>query len=640
MKRTYPRSVLCLVFAGTLLAYIPMAGPTRLAMAEVADQGAEAAESEFDDRWLIDATYRQLRDCLESGEYDTLRERLDSAVLARLCYGQLDELDALNVMLFGIRACEYLSLAEELTGDKKRAEWLLEHTEVSRLLFRAIADGAKPSYALENIKELIDADEKAVLAYPNLSVAFATASPLRYYVEQPNASTMIEAFKWYTRSKVRFRYDLKTMPYELSRYLADTRLSLAERKWAATKYRRHYKPPRAYFDLRYDRDFYLKGEPKRIASLEFTLPNLRKVGGVCIEQAYYAAEVCKALGIPATIVVGRGSSGIGHAWVAALEMKRSGKSAYWDCDTGRYREHLYFKGSVNDPAGGGRILDSELMLAGGAAHLPLRRREEADLAATLANNVNKARKSGAVADFGAIKALAEQYNASIAEDKDVKPVELGDIQPSGKLDLELVEKLLHLAIKRNLAHKPAWELIIKMRKADEIPVDHLDTFFDVLVGRTSKEYPDYSCVMVMRIVPTVDDPARRQKVYQRAMQVYGRRPDLQGRILISAGDDYQDEGKLAKAFKFYEQASVKCIGVAEIVLEASVRAEKLLLDADGLDHAIRFYQKLFPMARRYRNRSAFRASSSYYQLGTRLALLLEQAGRTKAADKIREKIDR
>jgi hypothetical protein len=67
------------------------------------------------------------------------------------------------------------------------------------------------------------------------------------------------------------------MPYEISLYLADTRLSLAERQWAIQRYARTLDLARTYFDLKYDYGHYLKGMPKRISRLELTLPNLLAV---------------------------------------------------------------------------------------------------------------------------------------------------------------------------------------------------------------------------------------------------------------------------------------------------------------------------------------------------------------------------
>ena len=41
-----------------------------------------------------------------------------------------------------------------------------------------------------------------------------------------------------------------------------------------------------------------------------------------------------------------------------------------------------------------------------------------------------------------------------------------------------------------------------------------------------------------------------------------RRPDLQGRILIALGQDYQRQGKNKMALQAYEQAAMRCAGLA------------------------------------------------------------------------------
>lgn len=597
---------------------------------------AEQVLGPVNDQWLADICRDELRRAASNGTCAALARTVKAAMLARLACGPASDLATLRTMTYVLKACQYLPLAEEVSGGKKFGTWLLDQEELSRRLFRALEDVRSPEASLEQLWELAGADEKAVVSHPDLAVAFATSLPLRHYRPQPEPCSMLQSFAWYTKADVAFRYDLKKMPYELSRYLADTRLNLAERAWAASRYRNVSNPARTYFDVKYDYDFYRKGTDKKIARLPYTLQNLRRVGGVCIEQAYFASEACKALGIPATIVAGRGESGIGHAWLACLKLSRDGREAYWDSRTGRYDEQRYFTGELWEPANREKILDSELMLVGAAAQLPLTRREEAYTAVVLAGLADQARDQSPDADVSVLAKLAEAYNQQIASKGNRPPARVDWIGAHRKIDLAVVEELLSTAIARNLAHKPAWEFIVELRKADRMPVADLDRFFDVLVTRTAKTYPDYSCVLVMRIVPTLADAAQREKVYQRATGVYGNRPDLYSWILIALGDDYAEQGKKAHALRAYEQAALRCVDFAAVVLVASERAERLLLDAKRRDLAIQMYKKLFGRAKR--PKSAFRAQTAHYQLGKRLAVLLREAGQERAADRIEDSL--
>ena len=424
------------------------------------------------------------------------------------------------------------------------------------------------------------------------------------------------------------------MPYELSRYLTDTNLSLKERLWAMGRYWTRGNLATTYGDLRYDTAHLRTCAPKRIDRIPFTLPNLRKVGGVCIEQAYFAAEVCKALGVPATIVTGRGGTGTAHAWVACLKIASSGKKAVWDAKTGRYEEHKYYTGQLQAPATGKSLLDSELMLLGAAALLPLDRREQSDAACALAKMVAEVAHENKSADVGELKRLAKLHNERFSNET---PVDQAKLEPAAELNMAMVEDLLEIAIARNLAQREAWDFIVSLRRRDLLKVENLDRFFNVLITKTAKAYPDYSCEMVMKIVPTIDDGKNRMGVYKKATGIYVGRPDLQGRLLMATGDDYLNQNKRAAALKLYQMTATRHVKIAEVVVPAARKAETLLVEVGHRKKAISMYKKLF--ARTKKERSIASEQTAYYRLGVRLAELLAAEGKDDEAEKIRKRIE-
>jgi len=249
--------------------------------------------------------------------------------------------------------------------------------------------------------------------------------------------------------------------------------------------------------------------------------------------------------------------------------------------------------------------------------------------------VDRMRDRQPAVELAVLKGWAELYEKRHGGAGGAK-AEVGWLSARRKIDLGLVEELIEMAVRRNVAYKPAWELLIELRKADRLPVEDLDRFFDILINRTARAFPDYSCTLVMRIVPTIPEFAKRLRVYRRALGIYGSRPDLYGRILIAIGDDYAKEGLADKALRAYEQAAARCVQVAEVVLTASGRAEKLLRDAGRTRLAINMYKRLFAKARR--PKTAFREQTAYYQLGRRLARLLREAGQDDAAERIEKKL--
>jgi len=613
------------------------------------------------DAWLAKIALSELDRCAENGEFEELTRRIKGAILGRLSTGKVRDLAVMTELVYVMRACEYGKVAAEMTfnapdapksdalnpdakpapkkkpapanlpkSGKELFKWLVANRPLAKLLFRAMRDLDEPAEALTAIAYLKAAGEKAVLAFPELSVAFATTSSAEPEFEQLNASSLIDSFKYYTTRK--FRYDLKSMPYELSRYLTDTRLSMTERLWAYGRYNKRAAPARSYFDVKYDSDHYTKGLPKKISKLAFTLPNLRKVGGVCIEQAYYSAEVCKALGVPATVVSGQGKDGVQHAWLACLKM--SGRKVAWDSTTGRYESQKYYVGDVRRPTGGGeKLLDCELLLLGSAALLPAKRRQEADTATALAKVAADIANAGEFADLKDLLVLAALHNRRFGSGAP----DAAKLKATVKVDMSVVEDFIAMALDNNLAHGAAWDfLLVLRRERDMLEVSHLGRFFDFLITKTGKTFPDYSCQMIMRIVPGIPEAKQRLAIYGRAMKVYARRPDLKGRLTIAIGDDYAGEKIPKMAYKAYETAAMQCVNTGDIAVIAAARAEKLLAGAGGRKVAIALYKKLFARCRR--EKSSFATQTSYYRLGTRFADLLEASGQDTAAARIRTKL--
>jgi len=592
-----------------------------------------------EEQWLVQAIYDELRLNTGPEKRKALANRLQDIALAWVATGRSDTFDTGNELVHAMRACTYLAELEgkSKSSNPKLAQWLLDHAEMRRLLFRSLADVDSPEKALNRFAELQAAEPAKVLEYPNLAVAFATARELRYNRKQPKAATMVESFNYYTDPKRQFRYDLKKMPYELSRYLADTRLNIAERDWATRKYFRTADLGPAYFDVKYDTDYYMKKVPKKIDALDFTLPNLLKVGGVCIEQAYYASEVAKALGVPATIVYGKGESGIGHAWFTYFQLNPAGTSASWAGGAGRYQSQLYFTGNVFNPATGKEILDSELILVGAAALLPLNRREQAESATALAKlAAETCREGDKEGDVEPLKALAADHQARCDKAKDAPaPKAILDwVKAKDKINSAMIEGLLDLAIQRNIAYGPAWRTIVSLRKEKRLSVTKLDRFFTVLISKTAEAYPEQSCQMILELVPTLDEPAKRESAYKKSLAVYGRRPDLKGKILLAVADEAREKGDTKQALRAYQAAAMECVVVPDIVLPAAAKAEELLVADKKKPDALRMYQALFAKTSKEDCSIEFRRETSNYKLGTRLADLLKEAGNKAVAEQI------
>jgi hypothetical protein len=103
----------------------------------------------------------------------------------------------------------------------------------------------------------------------------------------------------------------------------------------------------------------------------YTLPSILEEGGICVDQAYFAAHAGKALGVPTLMFRGAGLDGR-HAWFGYLD-----ENQRWKLDVGRYADQRYVSGLAFDPQTWGNVSDHELaFLAEGFRRLPAYRQSQ------------------------------------------------------------------------------------------------------------------------------------------------------------------------------------------------------------------------------------------------------------------------
>lgn len=101
--------------------------------------------------------------------------------------------------------------------------------------------------------------------------------------------------------------------------------------------------------------------PDRIAKNDLTWPDatyrlndILGAGGICVDQAYFAAETGKARSVPTLLFRGEGNSGR-HAWFGFLDAERTGQP-----DAGRVGEQRFMTGIAYDPQTWSGLSEHEL----------------------------------------------------------------------------------------------------------------------------------------------------------------------------------------------------------------------------------------------------------------------------------------
>jgi hypothetical protein len=161
------------------------------------------------------------------------------------------------------------------------------------------------------------------------------------------------------------------MPWEFLVFVVDHRTPLDERKWAQLYYQSHKTAKSWHQDVPYDHDM-LKAEQEKSASLkpkladrDYTLANLKKYGGVCAQQADFAARVAKSVGIPAVFCGGQSSYRGLHAWWTYVTILKANADTFQFTlnSDGRFvgfEKDAFYTGHVTDPHTGKDMLDRDM----------------------------------------------------------------------------------------------------------------------------------------------------------------------------------------------------------------------------------------------------------------------------------------
>lgn len=162
--------------------------------------------------------------------------------------------------------------------------------------------------------------------------------------------------------------NLSSLPGELGadlwKYVVDALVSPEELEWA----RKNVRTARGQFHRTFSSIKYDMARLKTAAYSwphpeQYSLANIQQLGGICVDQAYFAAIAGKAQGLPTLYFSGQGADG-GHAWFGYLKA-----SNRWDLEAGRYENQNYAVGHALDPQTWQPISDHELQFVSSRARV-------------------------------------------------------------------------------------------------------------------------------------------------------------------------------------------------------------------------------------------------------------------------------
>ena len=401
------------------------------------------------------------------------------------------------------------------------AAWLKAHAEIRRDFWLALSpqfdEAAK---AVEILDALRKHDAKRVEQFAHLAIAMAVVydtpdalvtSRLNYLWAVTDAQfspqrPYLATFDYFSdkKNQARFTFKPDQLPWPILVHLVDFDIADGEIDWAWKNCDAARKDIASlYQTVPYDNDKLARRTPK-LGSNSYVLENLRKLGGVCVDQAHYTTRVAKAFGVPSMKVAGEGRYGASslHAWAGFLV--NAGGRAQLDF-TGRYQGDYYYTGDIFDPQTRIMVLDREVaMLYDGISLSYFKYRDSAALSRAALQLVNS--------DAAGAMALARQ------------------------------------AIDRDTFTPTAWRLLAYGVSTGAIEQKE----GNALVARLMKDlanHPDLTLECLQRFMVAIDqkDVAARQKVFRGAYALYAKRPDLQIRLRLLQCDELIAAGQQPEA---------------------------------------------------------------------------------------------
>lgn len=226
--------------------------------------------------------------------------------------------------------------------------WMLQDKSqpLHTLLQAFIANEGSPGHfsnSLQTFWRLWNATpDKERAKYLNLAVACSLLSPgvanSQGMLRNPKEPilTVPQVYNYFREmdAKKKLLTDIKKMDVTNLLYVVDVRLPRSEFDWVMDNM--SYSQANwgdAYASVRYLME---RATQNKDPYTTYTFAEIRKEGGVCRDQAYFAANTAKCKGIPAVYITGDGDRG-GHAWIASLvdkiTWKQTGSYGY---KTGRF----------------------------------------------------------------------------------------------------------------------------------------------------------------------------------------------------------------------------------------------------------------------------------------------------------------
>jgi len=460
-------------------------------------------------------------------------------------------------------------------------------------------------------------------AFPGLTAALCVVhrgpEPIERKIaaHHAEAPTVESLFAFYTGHARRMALDPARTPPLLLAHVVDTTRPIAELAWALGEFSGRLRVGGRFFDVRHLEDRPRRGGDGDLKVTPLTLPNLAGGFGRTIEQAYYAAEIGKAIGVP-TLLIHDPDGDSPHHRMAYLTRYADEAEASWNFRAGRYDASAGWPGVAPDP------LSREEAPYGLLEPRP----------AILGVSADDRRTAVALLDAAdRLAALPAPAGAALPPlpGLEVDPALLHRRAQSADGQLEL----LRAAARRAPGEPRPWQAIVARAQAGELNRQQIGLVLADL-HRLAEAWPRFVLAASRPLIEALPDRGDRHEAWAALEQPLRRhRPALaaarlaRARLLADAVRLDPDPDRRSVAFDAYDRIIQQHGNDGPYVIDALEEYVRLLPDDDELaNRIVRPYQRAFRLLSPPDDDqpTVVRKATAYYQVGLKYAGHLHRAG--------------
>ena len=570
----------------------------------------------------VDEIFDQLE---ATGDFEDAKTQLSGLFETVVAYVSPRKTDAYREAAWPRRLIGLLSHVDDEDERIELLSFLRLHTDLAKALAYLVdIEHESPEEVFAILQYLRTEHEDALNDFANLTAAICVVHDkalVRQINENrataPDASAL---FDYYSTNDRHLNFGARDVPAELLIYVVDSTTSIPEMQWAANRYAGDRLIGGRFFDIQYDLEHYRTGSPKKSTVAGWNLPNILQYGGVCADQAYFAVEAGKAIGVPTAYTIGRGGD-VGHAWVGFLQADR--RSAWWNFNAGRYEAYQGVKGIVLDPQTREWVDDSTVSL----------------LADFALSDQNDRQTAAALVDAAKLLREKEKNNVTFEPDPLVESRTNRRHRILHPPELESQLELLEAGLRASPGYADGWFFLRDIAATNALSLQQKKEWAHVLDRLCGQAYPDFNLAILKPMIASVDDIAEQNMLWNTTFNNFSRRADLAAEIRIAQAEMWINAGETQKAGQCYMDVINRFANAGPFVLEALAKAEQLLIDSGRADEVVQLFDITWNQIKQPEQMAGqFVTQSNWFRVGMALANRLDKVGQSERAVAVRQRI--